>query len=151
MDGFSSRDLITWQKHPRIMNSVDVRWASRALWAPSVVEKDGWYFLFFGANDIQNDAQLGGIGVARARQPGGPFKDYLGKPLIDKFHNGAQPIDQMVFRDSDGTYYIVYGGRRHCNIAKLNRDFTGFLQFDDGSTFKEITPKGYVEGAFMLI
>ena len=70
----------------------------------------------------------------------------MGEAQYPMIHNGAQPIDQMVFRDSDGTYYIVYGGRRHCNIAKLNRDFTGFLQFDDGSTFKEITPKGYVEG-----
>jgi beta-xylosidase len=121
------------------------------VWAPSIVEKDGWYYLFFGANDIQNDQQLGGIGVARARTPAGPFKDYLGKPLIDRFHNGAQPIDQMVFKDRDGSYYIVYGGWRHCNIAKLNTDFTGFVPFPDGSTFKEITPSGYVEGAFMLV
>ena len=83
--------------------------------------------------------------------PSGPFKDYLGKPLIDKFHNGAQPIDQFVFRDRDGAYYIVYGGWRHCNIAKLNGDFTGLVPFPDGTTFKEITPKGYVEGAFMLL
>jgi beta-xylosidase len=77
--------------------------------------------------------------------------DYLGKPLIDRFHNGAQPIDQFVFKDRDGAFYIVYGGWRHCNIARLNDDFTGFVPFDDGTTFKEITPKGYVEGAFMLL
>jgi beta-xylosidase len=57
----------------------------------------------------------------------------------------------MVFKDRDGAYYIVYGGWRHCNIAKLNPDFTGFVPFPDGSTFKEITPTGYVEGAFMLL
>ena len=105
--------------------------------------------LFFGANDIQNDQQLGGL-AARARQPQGPFEDYLGKPLIDRFHNGAQPIDQFVFKDRDGSYYIVHGGWRHCNIARLNADFTGFVPFPDGTTFKEITPQGYVEGAFML-
>ncbi len=150
-DAFSSRDLITWRKHPRIFSNVDAPWIKRALWAPSVIEKDGWYYLFFGANDIQNDQQLGGIGVARSRQPGGPFKDYLGKPLIDKFHNGAQPIDQFVFKDASGSYYIIYGGWHHCNIAKLNKDFTGFVAFADGTTFKEITPKGYVEGAFMFL
>lgn len=150
MDAFSSRDLVTWEKHARILDVANVRWARRALWAPSVVEKDGWYYLFFGANDIQNDQQVGGIGVARARRPQGPFEDYLGKPLIDRFHNGAQPIDQFVFKDRDGAYYIVYGGWRHCNIAKLNDDFTGFVPFPDGTTFKEITPPGYVEGAFML-
>ena len=150
MDAFSSRDLVTWTKHPKILDMADVTWAKRAMWAPSIVEKDGWYYLFFGANDIQNDQQLGGIGVARARTPGGPFKDYLGKPLIDKFHNGAQPIDQNVFRDRDGTYYIVYGGWRHCNIARLKDDFTGIMPFADGTMFKEITPQGYVEGAYML-
>jgi beta-xylosidase len=56
-----------------------------------------------------------------------------------------------VFRDHDGSYYIVYGGWRHCNIARLNDDFTGFVPFPDGTTFKEITPEGYVEGAFMLL
>ena len=151
LDAFSSRDLVTWEKHSRVLDTADVKWARRAVWAPSIIEKDDWYYLFFGANDIQNDQPLGGIGVARARTPAGPFKDYLGKPLIDRFHNGAQPIDQKVFRDpKDGAYYIVYGGWRHCNIARLNDDFTGFVPFADGSTFKEITPTGYVEGAFML-
>ncbi len=116
-----------------------------------MVQKGDWYYLFFGANDIQNDQELGGIGVARSRRPEGPFRDYLGKPLIDKFHNGAQPIDQFVFEDRDGSYYIIYGGWRHCNIAKLKDDFTGFIPFADGTTFKEITPKGYVEGAFMFM
>lgn len=151
LDAFSSKDLITWVKHPRIVDTTRVKWARRAMWAPSIVEKDGWYYLFFGANDIQSDSARGGIGVARARSPGGPFDDYLGRPLIDRFHNGAQPIDQMVFRDVDGSFYIVYGGWGHCNIARLNSDFTGFIPFPDGSTFKEITPTGFVEGAFMLV
>jgi beta-xylosidase len=150
MDAFSSTDLVTWEKHPRVLDVANVTWAKRAVWAPSIVEKGGWYYLFFGANDIQSDEQFGGIGVARSRRPDGPFTDYLGKPLIDKFHNGAQPIDQFVFKNSDGAYYIVYGGWRHCNIARLNDDFTGFVPFPDGTVFKEITPQGYVEGAFML-
>jgi beta-xylosidase len=151
MDAFSSKDLVTWVKHPRILEKSNISWARRAMWAPSIIEKDGWFYLFFGANDIQNDKEHGGIGVARSRSPAGPFKDYLGKPLIDTFHNGAQPIDQMVFKDRTGAYYIVYGGWRHCNIARLNDDFTGFIKFADGSTFKEITPEGYVEGAYMLV
>src|SRR6185503_13674166 len=69
MDAFSSTDLVTWEKHPRVLDVTDVSWARRALWAPSIVEKDGWYYLFFGANDIQNDQQIGGMGVARSRTP----------------------------------------------------------------------------------
>src|SRR3990172_11669203 len=135
LDAFSSSDLVTWTKHPRVLDVARVKWATRAVWAPSIVERDGWYYLFFGANDIQNDQQAGGIGVAKARHPQGPFDDHLGRPLVDKFHNGAQPIDPFVFKDLDGTYYLIYGGWRHCNIAKLNADFTGFVPFGDGTTF----------------
>ena len=150
-DAFSSSDLIHWTKHNHILDTASVKWVRRAVWAPSIVEKKGNYYLFFGANDIQNDQQHGGIGVAVANNPAGPFKDHLGKPLIDKFHNGAQPIDQYVFKDADGQYYLIYGGWKHCNIAKLNDDFSGFTTFSDGVTFKEITPAGYVEGPFMFI
>jgi len=149
-DAFSSNDLITWTKH-RVLETGRIAWAKRAVWAPSVVEKGGTYYLFFGANDIQKDGQPGGIGVARASRPGGPFEDHLGRPLVDAFHNGAQPIDPFVFRDTDGTFYLLYGGWRHCNITKLNADFTGFVPFPDGTTVKEITPSGYVEGSFMFV
>ncbi|QCR21166.1 arabinan endo-1,5-alpha-L-arabinosidase [Pontibacter sp. SGAir0037] len=151
LDAFSSTDLTNWQKHERILDTTSVKWANRAMWAPSIVEKDKKYYLFFGANDIQSDNELGGIGVAVSDKPSGPFEDHLGKPLIDKFHNGAQPIDQFVFKDKDGQYYMYYGGWRHCNVAKLNNDFTGFIPFEDGTTFKEVTPEGYVEGPFMFM
>jgi len=148
-DCFSSPDLVTWTKHPRILN--EIKWARRAMWAPSIIEKDGKYYFFFGANDIQSDEEHGGIGVAVADSPAGPFKDHLGKPLVDKFHNGAQPIDQFVFKDADGKHYLIYGGWRHCNIAQLNDDFTGFVPYSDGAVFKEITPEQYVEGPCMFI
>ncbi len=150
-DAFSSADLVDWKKHENILTTKEIKWANRAMWAPSIIHKDGKYFLFFGANDIQNDDQAGGIGIAVADKPEGPYKDYLGKPLIDKFHNGAQPIDQFVFKDADGSHYLIYGGWRHCNIAKLKDDFTGFVPQADGTIFKEITPQGYVEGPCMFI
>ena len=151
MDAFSSKDLVNWQKHERIVDTSAIKWAWRAMWAPAIVKKKRKYYLFFSANDIQSDKEHGGIGVAVAKKPQGPYKDHLGKPLIDKFHNGAQPIDQFVFEDKDGQYYIIYGGWRHCNIAKLNKKFTGFVPFENGQTFKEITPEGYVEGPFMFM
>ncbi|MBK8565237.1 MAG: family 43 glycosylhydrolase [Saprospiraceae bacterium] len=150
-DAYSSTDLITWKKHPHILDTAAVKWAHKAMWAPSIVEKGGKFYYFFGANDIQSDSERGGIGVAVSDKPEGPFKDYLGKPLVDKFHNGAQPIDQFVFKDTDGQHYLIYGGWRHCNIAKLKPDFTGFIPFADGTVFKEITPEGYVEGSFMFV
>jgi len=151
MDAFSSSDLVTWKKHERIIDTVAIKWAKRAMWAPAIVHKEGRYFLFFAANDIQNEQEPGGIGVAVADKPEGPFKDWLGKPLLDKIVNRAQPIDQSVFLDRDGQYYMIYGGWGRCNITRLKNDFTGFLPFEDGSIFREITPKGYVEGPIMFI
>ncbi|MDL2322463.1 glycoside hydrolase family 43 protein [Bacteroidales bacterium OttesenSCG-928-A17] len=151
MDAFSSPDLINWTKHERIIDNAEVTWVWRAMWAPCVVEKDGRYYLFFGGNDIQNNEALGGIGVAVADKPEGPFKDLLGKPLIDKIVNGAQPIDQFVFKDKDGAYYMYYGGWGHCNVVRLNDDFTEILPFPDGELYKEITPENYTEGPFMFI
>ncbi len=158
LDAFSSRDLVTWKKHSRIIDTASIKWAKMAMWAPCIVKKENQYFLFFSANDIQSkfrnglkDDTLGGIGVAVADNPAGPFKDYLGKPLINQFYNKAQPIDQFVFRDKDGTYYIIYGGWGRCNIGKLNDDFTGLIPFSDTDIVKEITPEGYVEGPTMFI
>lgn len=150
MDAFSSRDLIHWQKHERIIDTSEVVWADSAMWAPGVIRNKDKYYLFFAANDV-HEGQIGGIGVAISDHPGGPFKDFLGKPLINEIVNGAQPIDQFIFRDSDGTHYMYYGGWGHCNVVKLNEDFTGLVPFEDGSTFREVTPENYVEGPFMFI
>ena len=150
MDAYSSSDLVHWTKHPRVLSKENIPWLRRALWAPAVIEANDRYYLFFGGNDIQNNSEIGGIGVAVADNPAGPFKDVLGKPLIDKIVNGAQPIDQFVFRDDDGTYYMYYGGWGHCNIVKLSPDLLSVVPFDDGTVYKEVTPQDYVEGPFML-
>ncbi|THV58057.1 arabinan endo-1,5-alpha-L-arabinosidase [Flagellimonas alvinocaridis] len=161
-DAFSSKDLVTWEKHESILDTTKIKWLRQALWAPSIIGKENKYYLFFGANDIQrpgrdsydpnNDINhFGGIGVAVSDSPSGPFEDYLGKPLVSDFYNDAQPIDQFVFKDVDGTFYFFYGGWSHCNLGRLNSDFTGFLPWEDGQTFKEITPEGYVEGPFMFL
>lgn len=149
-DAFSSEDLVEWKKHPHVLTINDIDWASYSLWAPSIIRSNDKYYLFFSANDIQNDSEPGGIGVAVSDNPAGPFVDAIGEPLIGKFHNNAQPIDQFVFKDDDGQIYIYYGGWRHCNVAKLSNDLLSIELFDDGERFREITPENYVEGPFVL-
>lgn len=73
-----------------------------------------------------------GNGSRTSGNPAGPFKDALGHPLIDEVINGAQPIDQFVFRDDDGTYYMYYGGWRHCNMVRLGDDLKSLVPFKDG-------------------
>lgn len=119
------------------------------MWAPAAVHANGKYYLFFAGNDI-HEGETGGIGVAVADSPAGPFRDALGKPLIDSIVNGAQPIDQFVFRDDDGSYYMYYGGWGHCNMVRLSPDLLRIVPFDDGTLYKEVTPANYTEGPFML-
>ncbi|KAI1097188.1 carbohydrate-binding module family 66 protein [Jackrogersella minutella] len=154
-DAFSSPDLVTWTKYPNILTTANVTWATRAVWAPAPISKNGKYYLYFGANDIQEgepeQGKIGGIGVAVADKPEGPYVDAIGKPLIGEYHNGAQPIDQDVFIDDvDGQAYIYYGGHSHANVAKINEDMISIGTFDDGTQYKEITPENYVEGPQMI-
>ncbi|WP_010165010.1 glycoside hydrolase family 43 protein [Sphingomonas sp. PAMC 26617] len=149
-NAFSSPDLVHWTRHNHVLDVANVAWAGYAVWAPSAIEHKGRYYLFFGANDIQSDAEHGGIGVAVADRPGGPFKDAIGKPLIRAFHNQAQPIDPFVYRDDDGQVYLYYGGWRHCNVVRLSDDLRSVRPFANGTTYKEITPPGYVEGSFVI-
>lgn len=148
-DCFSSKDLVNWTKHSSVLDSSAVKWAKKAMWAPSIIRKDGMYYFFFGANDV-HEGEIGGIGVAVSDRPDGPYKDLLGKPLINEIVNGAQPIDQFVFHDDDGRYYMYYGGWGHCNVVQLNDDFTGLVPFEDGTVYREVTPENYVEGPFMF-
>lgn len=150
IDAFSSDDLVHWEKHTDIIDISGFPYIHRAVWAPTIIEKNSKYYLIFASNDIQSDSEIGGLEIAVSDSPVGPFKSFVGKSLIDKFINSAQPIDAHLFKDDDGTVYLYYGGWHHCNVAVMNSEMNGFVPFGDGSLFKEITPENYTEGPCML-
>jgi hypothetical protein len=79
----------------------DIPWAGRQLWAPDAAEKNGKYYLYFPVKDKQDIFRMG---VAISDSPVGPFK---AEPTpID----GSFSIDPAVFKDSDGSYYMYFGG-----------------------------------------
>ena len=149
-DCFVSEDLVNFKKVSGIIDMSGFDYVTNAVWAPTIIEKDGVYYYVFASNNIQSDAQLGGIEIARSENPEGPFKAYLGKPLIDHFVNGAQPIDAHLFKDDDGSIYMYFGGWGHCNVCKMNETMDGFVPLPNGELFMEITPDDYVEGPCML-
>ena len=79
----------------------DVPWASRQLWAPDCVEKDGKYFYVFPARDKKDMFR---IGIAKGDSPEGPFKP---EP---NYIEGTYSIDPCMFPDSDGKYFLTFGG-----------------------------------------
>ncbi len=102
----------------------DFSWAKRAVWAPAPISRNGKYYLYFGANDIQTDAELGGIGVGVADRPEGPYKDAIGKPLIGKYHERGAADRPGRVRRRRRTGVHLLRGHSHANVAKLNPDMT---------------------------
>ena len=87
--------------HDVALDIDDVPWAGRQMWAPDASEKDGTYYLFFPVKDKQDIFR---IGVATSSSPVGPF-DAEPEPIAGSFS-----IDPAVYEDSDGAYYMYFGG-----------------------------------------
>jgi len=164
LDAFSSSDLKTWDRHAKILTTNEIAWARGCLWAPDACEKDGRCYLFFSANDAypvggkredgepQKEpglSQYGGIGVAVADSPAGPYRDLIGKPLVDRFWHAAQPIDPTVF-EYEGSWYMVYGGWHKCNVVRLAPDFKSLVPFEDGRLWHPLDPPDYTEGSVLF-
>ncbi len=79
----------------------DVKWASKQLWAPDCVERKGKYYFFFPARDKTGMFR---VGVALGDKPEGPFKPE------DNYIQGTYSIDPCCFPDTDGKYYLTFGG-----------------------------------------
>lgn len=145
IDAFSSADGLAWEHHENIIEMEGFPWITRAVWAPTVVEKKGKHYLVFASNDIQKNCTPGGLEIACSDSPEGPFRAHMENPLIGEFINKAQPIDAHLFKDDDGEIYLYYGGWGHCNVTLMNEDMKGFKR-----PVKEITPPDYVEAPCML-
>ncbi len=87
--------------HPVALDIADVPWAGKQMWAPDAAEKDGKYYLYFPVKDKEG---VFGIGAAVGDKPEGPFK---AQPERIK---GSFSMDPAVFKDTDGKYYMYFGG-----------------------------------------
>jgi arabinoxylan arabinofuranohydrolase len=141
----SSSDLKNWTDHGIVFEvPKNCKWAFRS-WAPSPVERDGKFYLYFGNSG-------NGIGVAMSDNPLGPFVDPLGKPLVENSTPGVQPaqhmwlFDPMTFIDDDGQAYMYFGGNGDNNVRviKLNKDMISV----DGPAIP-LTAQNFFEASWM--
>jgi hypothetical protein len=79
----------------------DVAWAGRQMWAPDAAYKNGTYYLYFPVKDKEDIFRMG---VATSKSPVGPFKAEK-EPI-----KGSYSIDPCVFKDTDGSFYMYFGG-----------------------------------------
>ena len=87
--------------HGVALDTKDIPWAGRQLWAPDAAFKNGTYYLYFPVKDKQDVFRMG---VATSKSPTGPFKAEP-TPIAGSFS-----IDPAVFTDTDGKAYMYFGG-----------------------------------------
>lgn len=116
---YSSADMVNWTDHGVIASLNDFGWSDKknGAWAPQCVERGGKFYLYC---PIHGD----GIGVLVSDSPTGPFKDVLGKRLIDSDHIWND-IDPTIFVDDDGQAYL-YWGNPELFYLKLNEDMISY-------------------------
>lgn len=118
----SSSDLKNWTDHGVVFDVPrDASWSNLS-WAPSPAYRNGKFYLYFGNGGSA-------IGVAVSDSPIGPFKDPVGRNIVNGSTAGVQPFngwlfDPMTFIDDDGQAYMYFGGNGDGNlrVIKLNND-----------------------------
>ena len=105
MKDYHVYEMADTQQYPKdcgcVLKLEDIKWASKQLWAPDCAEKDGKYYFYFPARDKE---MMFRIGVATGDNPAGPFKPE------ENYIKGSYSIDPCIFPDTDGKYYLTFGG-----------------------------------------
>ncbi|MFN8257107.1 MAG: glycoside hydrolase family 43 protein [Bacteroidales bacterium] len=87
--------------HGVVLDVKNIPWAGRQLWAPDAAHKNGKYYLYF---PLKDKTDIFRIGVAVSDKPEGPFIPEK-NPIM-----GSHSIDPAVLEDTDGKYYMYFGG-----------------------------------------
>jgi hypothetical protein len=131
---FSTVDMANWLDHGSPAGLTTFSWASKDAWAGQVVQRNNKFYYYV---PITRSGGCMAIGVGVSDKIEGPYKDALGKPLIENCQ-----IDPTVFIDSDGQAYL-YWGNPDLTYVKLNADMISY-----SGSIQKVTPSnaGYQEG-----
>jgi beta-xylosidase len=90
----------------------DAAWEGRLIEAPTLIVKDGTYYLFFSANGY--DTEFYAVGYATAKTVTGPYVDAPENPILASPADGADasrargPGHQSIVVDDDGELWLAY-------------------------------------------
>ena len=81
---YTTTDMANWTDHGTVASLKTFPWAVQEndAWAPQVIERHGKFYFYAPVSAPGWPKNV--IAVAVANNPLGPFKDALGRPLIDK-------------------------------------------------------------------
>lgn len=130
---WSSPDLVDWQ-HECTIRPEDTYYGQPdpSCWAVDAMEKNGKHYFYFSRGPKT-------IGVMEAESPVGPWRDPLGTPLLAEGSVPTAIRDPGLFKDDDGTCYIVFG-TWNFYIARLNDDMISLAETPRLITIKD--PEG---------
>jgi arabinan endo-1,5-alpha-L-arabinosidase len=111
----SSTDLVHWTYVGDVfaVNAKPSWWPAAARqWAPDIRYFNNQYYLTYAQS-------TGGIGLVTSPDPAGPWTD---KGLIEPNGSGCPSgtIDQALFQDTDGSYYLYWGSYDTICVSKMN-------------------------------
>ncbi|MGW6502252.1 glycoside hydrolase family 43 protein [Nonomuraea angiospora] len=115
---YSTSDMANWTDHGSPMSLSTFAWADANAWAGHVTPRNGRFYWYVPVRDRATGSMA--IGVAVADSPTGPFRDAIGRPLVN---NGE--IDPNVLIDDNGQAYLYWGNPRLWYV-RLNTDMTSY-------------------------
>lgn len=138
---FSTTDMVNYKDHGAILDDDVFDWIDEDYcWASHLVERNGKFYWYV--------SNFGSMGVAVSDNLFGPYKDPLGKPLVDRKTPGYEEsnIDPAVFIDDDGQAYLYWGGETNLKGVKLKENMIEF----DGEPIKFTGLKNYEEAPWLF-
>ena len=125
---WSTENFVTWELENVIRPEDFYMGSSERCWAVDAACANGKYYFYYSNGNDQT-------GVAVSENPGGPFVDSSNSPLLDGTLTTTREYDPAIFKDIDGTFYIVFGGPAWAYgegsgyyIAKLQDDMVSLAE-----------------------
>jgi len=117
---WSSPDLVNWTQAGTLKpEDTYIGKDFSSCWATDVAFKNNKYYWYFSEGNEQT-------GVAVSDTPVGPWKDALGKPLLQSDLTPTHEYDMAIFQEN-GQHYILFGVWDYY-IAKLNEDMISLAE-----------------------
>ena len=131
---YTSADMANWQDHGVVMSLSTFKWSNLNAWAGQVMPRNGKFYYY--APMRHNSGQMA-IGVGVSDNITGPYRDALGKPLVQN-----NEFDPSVWIDENDQAWMFWGNPNIWYV-KLNKDMISY----SGSPQKiDLTTAGFGTG-----
>ena len=82
------------------------RWEDAVIEAPTLVERDGTYYMFYSGGNFASAGYA--VGYATATDVRGPYTDSPDNPILETKAPAAGPGHQSIIADKDGDLWMAY-------------------------------------------